>query len=862
MRILYTLILIVNLFMWHRVAAQCTNTVIDWDYREFFARNNSTIRSYVSLARAQNQAFAFGANKVTITHNYTADASIGGENTTHTGSASSYGSGADVEFTGNGIITFTFQNSVTNLRFSFYDIDRSQRIDFAALNGATPINVALSKVGGTVISFTNNNTTTARADATNTTVANTSTDGTVNVDIAGPVTQVTMTITNTGTCSSFCGTGGNESGVFWFSDITACATGSFPSNYYAVSRPFTGMPPYVLAVRNDSVYYINPGNGVCKYLFADIGPGNLNSMSYDPYNRYLYYTYSLTGPGGDVNANEKALRRYDYNMDTFGVVVGDVTTLGIPTFEQGVESGAAGFYGGNLYLGIEGGSSSTESMIYRLELNASNFPVAFSQVYAQASETSGGTRLHDWSDFGLYNGILYDWDAGATGSGTNKNYYHQNLITGAVTEYTPVGALIPRQTAIDWTGQLYNVGSAASTAKGTIAPYNGTDNIDYAQEDTITYRGVKIVGSWGDAAEAFRPFCDFGDAPATYDPDPWSPAVNEREANLRIGASFDLEWNKTSSALANADGADEDGIATVTLFATFWNTYHVQVSVYNNTDSNATLMGWLDYNGNGTFDAGEASAAATVAPSASMQNIALNWTGISSSLPAGTYIYLRVRLTSSFHGMTAAHATGWFDNGETEDYRVPVETTPLPFNLIVFDAKVVENSKVKLNWTSGGEELNFQGYEIQRSINGSDWEYVKFVKAKQGSGVKHDYVTTDNTPHKGASRYRLKLKEGNDSARYSEVRAVKISGTASLITLFPNPAFNQSTISINSAATGTVAHVYVSDEKGNRVFYAKTLLGTENNTVELPVQSWASGTYIVSVTTNDGFDSKRLVLRR
>jgi hypothetical protein len=373
--------------------------------------------------------------------------------------------------------------------------------------------------------------------------------------------------------------------------------------------------------------------------------------------------------------------------------------------------------------------------------------------------------------------------------------------------------------------------------------------------------GSTPIGSWGDAGEAFRPLCDFGDAPASYDPNPLSPAVNERDTALRIGGTFDREWIKTSSALADADGADEDGVATVTIFNPTNSTYQVQVSVRNNTGANARLIGWLDYNGNGLFDTGEASAVVSVPSSTLIQNPWLNWTGISSSLVDGAYTYLRIRITTTANGMTTANSTGWFDNGETEDYRVSVSTTILPVSLLSFEAKTINNSKVKLDW-SASEEINFQGYEVERSNNGTDWEYVAFVSALQNSTSIHEYELTDINPYKGTSRYRLKLKEASGSSRYSEVRIVKISDLASLITLSPNPAINIATVTITSHSPGEVATIQVTDAKGTSVFNHKSKLSAGNNPVELPVQAWPSGTYLVMVNMNEGVTTKKLVLQR
>ncbi len=332
MKKLYILFFIAIVFLPGIAFSQCTNTALDWDYRDFFGQDNTTITSYVSLARCQNQPFAFGSNKLTITHNYSGN-NVKGENITHTGSAGSNGTsgvGADVQFVGNGTITLTFDDPVENLRFSLFDVDRSQRVQFSASQGATARNISLATIASPTLTISNNNSPTAFVTANFTTVANNVNTATVNVTIPGPVTSVTMTISLSQSCSSSCGTGGTEDRSFWLSDIYGCTVSSFPNNYYQVSRPFVGMPGYVLTVRNNVFYYVDPSTGRAKYLFTDFGHTNINSMSYDPYRRYVYYTYSLSGSNG-TNENEKSLRRYHYDMDTLGVLVANVNTLGIPT---------------------------------------------------------------------------------------------------------------------------------------------------------------------------------------------------------------------------------------------------------------------------------------------------------------------------------------------------------------------------------------------------------------------------------------------------------------------------------------------------------------------------------------------------
>src|SRR5690606_3259149 len=418
--------------------AQCTNTVLDWDYRDFFARNNTEIRKYVSLSQAQTQYYMFGANKLVVTHNYSDDDDILGDNTSHTGESGSFGSGADVQFIGNGVVTFTFEQPVTNLQFSLYDVDRSQRATFTANNSGTPVNINLGILSSHILTINNNNGTSPYVSANSNRVCTNDNRATVNVTIAGPLTSFTITITNTSTSSSSgCD---REDGSWWLSDVSACSPGSYPDDYYQVSRPFTGMPSYVVAVVGNRFYYVDPATGNARFIFEDPTNSNMNSVAYDPYNRLIYYTYSLSG-GSGVNPNEKALRRYDVDMDTFGVVVQDATTFGLPIMGQGVESGAAAFYDGHLYWGIEANShEDVESIIYRVELDANRVPVSFWQIYAQPVRTGSGSRFYDWADFSLTNGVLYDFDGGTANSSTGANcdFYQLDLLTGAVQQYTPV----------------------------------------------------------------------------------------------------------------------------------------------------------------------------------------------------------------------------------------------------------------------------------------------------------------------------------------------------------------------------------------------------------------------------------------
>jgi hypothetical protein len=838
------------------VHAQCTNAKLNWDNLDFLPSNNLRYTSYYpSAAFPYNQNFTIGTRTVNFVMAPANTIALDGENGVNTVTADD-----DVQFTTsastNSTITITFDLEITNLAFSIFDLDNNQTVNFTAVNAggtAQAINV-VKAVAASGINITGSGGTSPTATAPGAGYNNNDNNGTINVTAAGPVKSITITLA---------GAAGN----IWLSDVDACVTGTFPADYQKISRPFTNQPQYVLTVVNNNIYYTNPLNGNAYFLFNEPGHNRLNSMAYDPYERIVYYTYSLTG--GNNPPTDKTLKKYDVDTKTISVVIPNVNTFGIPTYESGVESGAATFYNGSLYLGIEGytgtDNSGTpyaagrKSTIWKINFDAAGNAVPpAAQVWGvTADDGVDAQNIHDWSDFGITNGVLVDYDGSGSGS---IEYTHTNMFTGVKTGYFPVGPT-PRQVSIGWDEKLYNVDAVISL-------YNGTNGQGTAYTISAPLGPVIPTGSaasWGDAAGPYRPFLDFGDAPASYDPDPLAPACHDtltpnfagRRTKLILGPNEDVEWLKRG--FTTVEDNFEDGIAFVPIFSKSTGNYIARATVLNNTGTAATVCAWLDFNGNGLFDPAEGITPITVVSSTAVQNLTLVWPSTPSSIPRNTFTYLRIRVTSAAYGMNQNNATGYYDRGEVEDYRVLVEDFPLSVSVISFDAKTTDDNKVRLTW-SAIEELNFIGYDVQRNSNGSEWENMAFVPSSF-SGGKQEYTLMDENPYKGISQYRLKLNGANGQIRYSNIRTVQIINPT--ITVYPNPVRNKARITLNADATGEVWDIYIMDAKGNAISSQKVTLSAGTNAVELPIKDeWPSGVYYVRVGKEGRVATKQFVLRR
>jgi hypothetical protein len=881
----FVLLLLFSFSFQIKTSAQCaagyTSATLDWDNLDYFHRNGSiyggmnpvTGLNFVTTAQAQTQYFAFGTNKLTLSTTIpvstTAFSSQYGEITEHTGETGAYGTGADIKYvkagTGAVTITLTFTSEVQNVKFSVFDID--QEITFAptAVNASSVAqSITLTKPAGaasaiplngnaaaTTVSGTAPLANWATGGGSGTAYAVTSNLGTVNVDIAGPVKTITLTFSQDGNTNDF-----------FLSDITACTPNpGFPTNYYSTyttplsaTGAFSNQPAYFLAnPQNLHMYMINASTGAAEYLFSDpggspAGTNKMNSIAYDPVNHWIYYTMdNATNYPGNL-----ALKKYDVTTGTISTVISNINTFGIPSFIQGVEYAGASFYNGQLYLGIEGSDGTSystygESVAWRIDFDGSGNATGFCQAFGTPGDNGAGQPRHDWGDFIIKDGVFITH---ATGPTTASNHYiHYNLQTGAATTYTG-SASVAGQFGQTYNGNTYRINNA-------VAIYNNDGTVGTSNAVTVSSCSPAWTGNAGDASDPFTPMCDFGDGPSSYDPVSTSPAANQKACNnstLRIGSAWGDEWGKNTTSDASGDD-EEDGITTVTTMVSDGNAYnHVQdVVVLNNTGANAYLAGWLDYDADGVFEASE-GVVMTITSSASPQTISLGWTGITVAMGTPN-TFLRIRLTSS--AITTSNATGWFSDGETEDYPVISSQYPLTIHLLDFNASLTRDKNVLLNWKANADN-DASGFEIQKSNDQNNWEKIGWVDINQ-SAFTAEYNFTDQQPVQGRSFYRLKMVEKTGSSRYSNIKLIQLDQLITKLNIYPNPAKKDVAISFNSSVDQT-AKLVIRSTSSETVINKTVALTQGENKIQLSTLALSNGLYLVELSTPEKTFINRLTV--
>ncbi|HWJ91549.1 MAG TPA: T9SS type A sorting domain-containing protein, partial [Flavisolibacter sp.] len=243
----------------------------------------------------------------------------------------------------------------------------------------------------------------------------------------------------------------------------------------------------------------------------------------------------------------------------------------------------------------------------------------------------------------------------------------------------------------------------------------------------------------------------------------------------------------------------------------------------------------------------------TIPTSASSQSVYLYWPLISSTLANGTYTYLRIRITTA--AMTTANATGYFPNGETEDYRVPVNNYVLATQLLSFNA--MKNGKaVDLQWKTSGDQLGTK-YEVERSTNMMDWSSLNVTN---GTGTGSNYAYTDGSPLNGTSYYRLRTQNPDGSFSYSKISTIIFNDVLSF-TLSPNPASNSVKMSINGDDKRQ-GSVKVLDIMGRPVYAETVTIEAGLKTFMLPVDRLSNGIYSVQLQVGNKQYIEKLVIKK
>lgn len=169
------------------------------------------------------------------------------------------------------------------------------------------------------------------------------------------------------------------------------------------------------------------------------------------------------------------------------------------------------------------------------------------------------------------------------------------------------------------------------------------------------------------------------------------------------------------------------------------------------------------------------------------------------------------------------------------------EAATLPVTLSAFSARS-EKTTVYLDWETSLEE-NADRFEVERSANGTDFDYITEVSA---NGRSTRYSTIDENVLTGDYFYRLRMVDLDGTAAFSPVVAASVTETVS-VRAWPNPTAG----SLNVA--GATDATYRLLNTNGAVVRAGLVAG------ETDLSGLKSGIYLLEATTVSGRTVQRIV---
>ncbi len=174
----------------------------------------------------------------------------------------------------------------------------------------------------------------------------------------------------------------------------------------------------------------------------------------------------------------------------------------------------------------------------------------------------------------------------------------------------------------------------------------------------------------------------------------------------------------------------------------------------------------------------------------------------------------------------------------------------LPVDFLYFSVEST-GKYLRLSWATG-TEFNNSHFEVQRSLNGTNFEAIGTIAGAGNSTAENNYSFTDEQAVAGQTYfYRLAQVDFDGTRSYSEIKTGSVSSLAnSGVSVYPNPATSTLTVALPEDGAGK-RQVELVNAIGQTVLSLRQAPNTAGE-MELDVSSVALGFYTVKVWDEQG----------
>ena len=199
----------------------------------------------------------------------------------------------------------------------------------------------------------------------------------------------------------------------------------------------------------------------------------------------------------------------------------------------------------------------------------------------------------------------------------------------------------------------------------------------------------------------------------------------------------------------------------------------------------------------------------------------------------------------------AFYGPGFYKDASTSggtNHLLPLASVPLPIRFLSFTA-VKNNNTAQLNWTVANESTQANRYEVQRSLNGTDFVTVATINVNGTANAY--YLQTDaniDALRVSTVYYRIKQLDNDGRFVYSEVRTLSLA-KGNVFQVYPNPVQSAATLSMDLTDKAALS-ITMFDAAGKAVMQKNisAISGQSRETINM--QNLPKGKYTLHIVVN------------
>ncbi len=191
-----------------------------------------------------------------------------------------------------------------------------------------------------------------------------------------------------------------------------------------------------------------------------------------------------------------------------------------------------------------------------------------------------------------------------------------------------------------------------------------------------------------------------------------------------------------------------------------------------------------------------------------------------------------------------------FDAVGFSGFFVQTNTSVLPVTLISFTATAQKNDGL-IEWKSNSE-INHAYYEVQYSVDGSNFKTAGLRNALIGSGEKNYSLTHVNAASIASKIfYRLKMVSTTAVGVYSNIVTIRFNENEQLVTdVYPNPTNGFVSVVTYGITSSKPIVIKLTDITGHLIFEKHS--NPINGNIAIDLSKYANGIYMLETVMPDG----------